>query len=86
MLYQTDKALPDGYILSFFKKNQHLPKTFQYFPLKWLSNQVRIKVNLKGNFTQELHLAIPDVLAKKKHKHTIQFRQGAASLNWFKSP
>lgn len=42
---------------------------------------LRIKVNFKGNFTQEFYLAIPDVLAKKKHKHTIQFTQGTASLN-----
>lgn len=51
---------------------------------------LRRKVNLKGNFTQEPYLAIPDVLSKKKHKHTFQFTQGTASLNWlnlgFKNP
>lgn len=47
---------------------------------------LRIKVNLKGNFTQKFYLAIPDVLVKKKHKHTIQFTQGTSSFDWFKSP
>lgn len=51
---------------------------------------LRVKVNLKGNFHQELYLAIPDVRAKMKQKDTIPFPQRTASLHWlnlrFKSP
>lgn len=40
-------------------------------------NYVENKSELKGKF----YLAIPDVLAKKKHKHTIQFTQGTSSFD-----